>query len=51
VLKEFAVLSQSGLKISLLKGAGAGIGDVKLFETLRLRSGVEKALELQGTSK
>ncbi|KAG2039448.1 hypothetical protein BDR03DRAFT_951994, partial [Suillus americanus] len=30
VLEEFTALSQYGLKISLLKGAGAGIGDASL---------------------
>jgi hypothetical protein len=37
VLEEFAVLFQYGLKISLLKGAGAGIGDassLKLCESV-----------------
>jgi hypothetical protein len=37
VLEEFAALSQYGLKISLLKGAGAGIGDassLKLCESV-----------------
>ncbi|KAG2145697.1 hypothetical protein BD769DRAFT_852757 [Suillus cothurnatus] len=43
VLEEFAALSQYGLKISLLKGAGAGIGDassLKLCESMMKKGSI-----------
>ncbi|KAG2344183.1 hypothetical protein BDR05DRAFT_197976 [Suillus weaverae] len=43
VLEEFAALSQYGLKVSLLKGAGAGIGDassLKLCESMMKKGSI-----------
>ncbi|KAG2127700.1 hypothetical protein DEU56DRAFT_527724 [Suillus clintonianus] len=43
VLEEFSALSQHGLKVSLLKGAGAGIGDassLKLCESMMKKGSI-----------
>ncbi|KAG1761144.1 hypothetical protein EDD22DRAFT_31417 [Suillus occidentalis] len=43
LLEEFAALAQYGLKVSLLKGAGAGIGDassLKLCESMMKKGSI-----------
>ncbi|KAG1758960.1 galactose mutarotase-like domain-containing protein [Suillus occidentalis] len=46
LLEEFAALAQYGLKVSLLKGAGAGIGDASSLKLCESKAKVELILVL-----